>query len=125
MVIEMLEVIKVDDGDIKKYMVKVKDKEDFFWLMGFGYRVYKNFDFCVKIIKKVVDGVLDDLGIDDLILDIVKGLEKEVLEDSYFVDRKLYLNVDFYLGIIYRVMGIFVEMFMFMFVLGRLLGWIV
>lgn len=123
-VIEMLEAIKEDGGDTKKYMAKAKDKNDPFRLMGFGHRVYKNFDPRAKIIKVAADNVLNDLGIDDPILDIAKGLEKEALEDSYFVDRKLYPNVDFYSGIIYRAMGIPVEMFTAMFALGRLPGWI-
>ncbi len=123
-VIEMLEGIKEDGGDTKKYMAKAKDKQDPFRLMGFGHRVYKNFDPRAKIIKKSADEVLGDLGVDDPVLDIAKGLEKEALEDSYFVDRKLYPNVDFYSGIIYRAMGIPVEMFTPMFALGRLPGWI-
>jgi citrate synthase len=123
-VLEMLEAIKADGGDTKKYMAKAKDKEDPFRLMGFGHRVYKNFDPRARIIKKAADEVLGDLGIDDPVLDIAKGLEKEALEDSYFVDRKLYPNVDFYSGIIYRAMGIPVEMFTVMFALGRLPGWI-
>ncbi|AJR02438.1 citrate synthase [Siansivirga zeaxanthinifaciens] len=123
-VLEMLEAIKDDDGDTKKYMAKAKDKEDPFRLMGFGHRVYKNFDPRAKIIKKAADEVLGDLGIEDPILDIAKGLEKEALEDSYFVDRKLYPNVDFYSGIIYRGMGIPTDMFTVMFALGRLPGWI-
>jgi len=123
-VLEMLEAIKEDGGDTKKYMAKAKDKEDPFRLMGFGHRVYKNFDPRAKIIKVSADEVLSDLGVDDPILDIAKGLEKEALEDSYFVDRKLYPNVDFYSGIIYRAMGIPTEMFTVMFALGRLPGWI-
>jgi citrate synthase len=123
-VIEMLEAIKEDGGDTAKYMAKAKDKNDPFRLMGFGHRVYKNFDPRAKIIKKSADEVLADLGIDDPILDIAKGLEKEALEDSYFVDRKLYPNVDFYSGIIYRALGIPTEMFTPMFALGRLPGWI-
>ncbi len=123
-VIEMLEAIKDDDGDTKKYMAKAKDKNDPFRLMGFGHRVYKNFDPRARIIKKAADEVLADLGIEDPVLDIAKGLEKEALEDPYFVDRKLYPNVDFYSGIIYRAMGIPVEMFTPMFALGRLPGWI-
>ncbi|ARN77961.1 citrate (Si)-synthase [Nonlabens spongiae] len=123
-VLEMLEAIKEDGGDTKKYMAKAKDKEDPFRLMGFGHRVYKNFDPRARIIKKAADEVLGDLGVEDPILDIAKGLEKEALEDSYFVDRKLYPNVDFYSGIIYRAMGIPVEMFTVMFALGRLPGWI-
>ncbi|OZV66831.1 citrate synthase [Winogradskyella aurantia] len=123
-VLEMLEAIKEDGGDTKKYMSKAKDKDDPFRLMGFGHRVYKNFDPRAKIIKKAADEVLGNLGVEDPILDIAKGLEKEALEDPYFVDRKLYPNVDFYSGIIYRAMGIPVEMFTVMFALGRLPGWI-
>jgi citrate synthase len=123
-VLEMLEAIKEDGGDTKKYMAKAKDKDDPFRLMGFGHRVYKNFDPRAKIIKKAADEVLADLGVKDPILDIAKGLEKEALEDSYFVDRKLYPNIDFYSGIIYRAMGIPTEMFTVMFALGRLPGWI-
>ncbi|TXK72194.1 citrate synthase [Mesonia sp. K4-1] len=123
-VIEMLEGIKQDGGDTKKYMGKAKDKEDPFRLMGFGHRVYKNFDPRAKIIKKSADDVLNQLGVEDPVLDIAKGLEKEALEDSYFVDRKLYPNVDFYSGIIYRALGIPTEMFTVMFALGRLPGWI-
>jgi citrate synthase len=123
-VIEMLEKIKEDGGDTKKFMEKAKDKDDPFRLMGFGHRVYKNFDPRAKIIKKAADDVLAELGIEDEVLDIAKALEKEALEDSYFVDRKLYPNVDFYSGIIYRALGIPVEMFTPMFALGRLPGWI-
>ncbi len=123
-VIEMLEAIKEDGGDTKKYMAKAKDKDDPFRLMGFGHRVYKNFDPRAKIIKKAADDVLENLGIEDEILDIAKALEKEALEDPYFVERKLYPNVDFYSGIIYRALGIPVEMFTPMFALGRLPGWI-
>ena len=123
-VIEMLEGIKEDGGDTKKYMQKAKDKEDPFRLMGFGHRVYKNFDPRARIIKKSADEVLGDLGIEDPVLDIAKGLEKEALEDNYFVERKLYPNVDFYSGIIYRALGIPTEMFTVMFALGRLPGWI-
>ncbi|TNJ43731.1 citrate synthase [Tamlana fucoidanivorans] len=123
-VLEMLEAIQADGGDTKKYMAKAKDKNDPFRLMGFGHRVYKNFDPRARIIKKAADQVLHDLGIEDPILDIAKGLEKEALEDSYFVDRKLYPNVDFYSGIIYRAMGIPTDMFTVMFAIGRLPGWI-
>ena len=123
-VIEMLEAIKEDGGDTKKYMAKAKDKQDPFRLMGFGHRVYKNFDPRAKIIKVAADEVLGQLGIKDPVLDIAKGLEKEALEDQYFVDRKLYPNVDFYSGIIYRALGIPVEMFTVMFALGRIPGWI-
>jgi citrate synthase len=123
-VLEMLEAIKADGGDTKKYMAKAKDKNDPFRLMGFGHRVYKNFDPRATIIKKAADEVLKDLGVEDPILEIARGLEQEALNDPYFVDRKLYPNVDFYSGIIYRAMGIPVEMFTVMFALGRLPGWI-
>jgi len=123
-VIEMLENIKQDGGDTKKWMAKAKDKNDPFRLMGFGHRVYKNFDPRAKIIKKAADDVLDKLGVDDPILDIAKGLEEVALNDPYFVERKLYPNVDFYSGIIYRALGIPVDMFTVMFALGRLPGWI-
>lgn len=123
-VLEMLESIKADGGDTKKYMAKAKDKNDPFRLMGFGHRVYKNFDPRARIIKAAADEVLNDLGIDDPILDIARTLEQEALSDPYFVERKLYPNVDFYSGIIYRAMGIPVEMFTVMFALGRLPGWI-
>jgi citrate synthase len=105
-------------------MAKAKDKNDPFRLMGFGHRVYKNFDPRAKIIKVAADEVLGDLGIQDPILDVAKGLEKEALEDQYFIDRKLYPNVDFYSGIIYRALGIPTEMFTVMFALGRMPGWI-
>ncbi|MEM6541851.1 MAG: citrate/2-methylcitrate synthase, partial [Bacteroidota bacterium] len=123
-VLEMLQAIENDGGDTKKYMAKAKDKEDPFRLMGFGHRVYKNFDPRARIIKKSADQVLGALGIEDPILEIAKGLEKEALEDQYFVDRKLYPNVDFYSGIIYRALGIPIDMFTVMFALGRLPGWI-
>ena len=123
-VIEMLEAIKADGGDTKKYMAKAKDKNDPFRLMGFGHRVYKNFDPRARIIKAAADEVLNDLGIDDPILEIAKGLEEEALRDEYFVKRRLYPNVDFYSGIIYRAMGIPVDMFTVMFSMGRLPGWI-
>ncbi|PID71168.1 MAG: citrate (Si)-synthase [Flavobacteriales bacterium] len=123
-VIEMLESIRADDGDTAKYMEKAKDKEDPFRLMGFGHRVYKNFDPRAKIIKKATDAVLADLGVEDPVLDIAKRLEKEALEDKYFVDRRLYPNVDFYSGIIYRALGLPTEMFTVMFAMGRLPGWI-
>ena len=123
-VIEMLELIKRDGGDTKKFMSKAKDKNHPFRLMGFGHRVYKNFDPRAKIIKKAADDVLSDLGINDPVLEIAKGLEKEALNDKYFIDRKLYPNVDFYSGIIYRALGIPTQMFTVMFALGRLPGWI-
>ena len=123
-VLEMLEAIQKDGGDTQKYMAKAKDKNDPFRLMGFGHRVYKNFDPRAKIIKKAAHEVLDELGIDDPILDVAKELEKEALNDSYFNERKLYPNVDFYSGIIYRALGIPTEMFTVLFALGRLPGWI-
>ena len=123
-VVEMLEAIRQDGGDTKKYMEKAKDKADPFRLMGFGHRVYKNFDPRARIIKKAADEVLADLGIVDPVLDIAKELEAEALSDPYFVERKLYPNVDFYSGIIYRAMGISTETFTVMFALGRLPGWI-
>jgi len=123
-VVEMLEDIKNDDGDVQKYIDKAKDKSDAFRLMGFGHRVYKNFDPRARIIKKTADEVLNDLGVVDHVLDIAKKLEQAALEDDYFVSRKLYPNVDFYSGIIYRAMGIPVEMYTVMFALGRLPGWI-
>lgn len=123
-VIEMLEAIKADGGGVKKYLDKAKDKNDPFRLMGFGHRVYKNFDPRARIIKKAADDVLSKLGIDDPILDIARGLEEAALSDEYFVQRKLYPNVDFYSGIIYRALGIPVNMFTVMFAIGRLPGWI-
>jgi citrate synthase len=105
-------------------MAKAKDKSDPFRLMGFGHRVYKNFDPRARIIKKAADEVLEELGINDPVLDIAKGLEQEALNDPYFIERKLYPNVDFYSGIIYRALGIPTEMFTVMFALGRLPGWI-
>tara|TARA_A100001011_G_scaffold16387_1_gene17090 strand:+ start:73 stop:1356 length:1284 start_codon:yes stop_codon:yes gene_type:complete len=123
-VVEMLEDIRQDGGDINKYMKKAKDKSDPFRLMGFGHRVYKNFDPRASIIKKSANEVLEDLGIVDPVLDIAKKLEEAALSDPYFVERKLYPNVDFYSGIIYRAMGISTETFTVMFALGRLPGWI-
>ena len=123
-VLEMLDAIMEDGGDTKKFMQKAKDKNDPFRLMGFGHRVYKNFDPRARIIKKAADEVLKDLGVSDPVLDIAKGLEEEALKDSYFVERKLYPNVDFYSGVIYKAIGIPVEMFTVMFALGRLPGWI-
>ncbi len=123
-VIEMLEAIKADGGDAKKYLDKAKDKNDPFRLMGFGHRVYKNFDPRAKIIKKAADDVLEKLGVNDPILEIAKELEFAALNDQYFIDRQLYPNVDFYSGIIYRALGIPTDMFTVMFALGRLPGWI-
>ncbi len=123
-VLEMLEEIQKDGGDAAKYMAKAKDKEDPFRLMGFGHRVYKNFDPRARIIKKAADEVLRTLGVDDPILNIAKQLEEAALVDEYFVSRKLYPNVDFYSGIIYRALGIPTDMFTVMFAIGRLPGWI-
>ena len=123
-VIEMLELIKNDNSDIDKYLNKAKDKSDPFRLMGFGHRVYKNFDPRAKIIKKAADQVLNDLGIDDPILEIAKTIEDKALNDEYFIQKKLYPNVDFYSGIIYRALGIPTDMFTVMFALGRIPGWI-
>ncbi len=123
-VIEMLEQIKNDGGDTDKWINKAKDKNDNFRLMGFGHRVYKNFDPRAKIIKKACDEVLEKLGIDDPVLDIAKKLEAAALNDPYFVERKLYPNVDFYSGIIYRALGFPTDMFTVLFALGRLPGWI-
>jgi citrate synthase len=123
-VIEMLEGIKNSGGDAKKAVALAKDKTSGFRLMGFGHRVYKNFDPRAKILKSAADRVLNDLGVKDPLLDIAKGLEELALSDPYFVERKLYPNVDFYSGIIYRAMGIPTDMFTVMFALGRLPGWI-
>ena len=123
-VIEMLEAIKNDGGDAKKYLNKAKDKNDSFRLMGFGHRVYKNFDPRAKIIKKACDNLLNKLGVNDPVLEIAKNLEEEALRDPYFIERKLYPNVDFYSGIIYRALGLKAELFTVMFALGRLPGWI-
>ncbi|MEJ6710577.1 MAG: citrate synthase [Flavobacteriales bacterium] len=123
-VIEMLEAIKADGGDVSKYVTKAKDKSDSFRLMGFGHRVYKNFDPRARIIKKAADDVLEALGIDDPVLKIAQELEAVALKDQYFIDRGLYPNVDFYSGIIYRALGIPTDMFTVMFALGRLPGWI-
>jgi citrate synthase len=123
-VIEMLEGIKADGGDVKKYVALAKDKTSNFRLMGFGHRVYKNFDPRAKIIKAAADKVLGKLGIKDPLLDIAKALEEAALQDSYFIERKLYPNVDFYSGIIYRAMGFPTNIFTSLFALGRLPGWI-
>jgi citrate synthase len=123
-VIEMLEKIKADGGDTDKWIAKAKDKNDPFRLMGFGHRVYKNFDPRAKIIKKACDDILEKLGIDDEVLEIAKKLEEVALKDPYFIERKLYPNVDFYSGIIYRALGFPTEMFTVLFALGRLPGWI-
>jgi citrate synthase len=123
-VIEMLEAIRADGGNTEKWLEKAKDKNDPFRLMGFGHRVYKNFDPRATIIKRSADSVLNKLGIHDPVLEIAKKLEEAALKDPYFVERKLYPNVDFYSGIIYRAMGFPTEMFTVLFALGRLPGWI-
>ncbi|GGF07940.1 citrate synthase [Flavobacterium limi] len=123
-VLEMLEDINKDGGDTDKFLAKAKDKNDPFRLMGFGHRVYKNFDPRAKIIKKAAKEVLETLGVEDPILDIARKLETAALEDDYFKSRNLYPNVDFYSGIIYRALGIPTDMFTVMFAIGRLPGWI-
>jgi len=123
-VIEMLEMIRADGSDYGKYVDKAKDKDDAFRLMGFGHRVYKNYDPRAKLLKRAADDVLEDLGVDDPLLDIARELEEVALSDGFFVERNLYPNVDFYSGILYRAMGIPTEMFTVMFALGRLPGWI-
>ena len=120
----MLQQINADGGDVSKFVKLAKDKNSGFRLMGFGHRVYKNFDPRAKIIKAACDRVLSKLGIKDPLLEIAKRLEEAALEDSYFVDRKLYPNVDFYSGIIYRALGFPTNMFTVLFALGRLPGWI-
>jgi len=123
-VITMLEKIQEDGGDYKKYISLAKDKESKFKLMGFGHRVYKNFDPRAKILKEAADKILNELKIKDPLLDIAKSLEEIALMDEFFIERKLYPNVDFYSGIIYRAIGIPTNMFTVMFALGRLPGWI-
>jgi citrate synthase len=123
-VIEMLELIRADGGKVSKYVDLAKNKDSGFRLMGFGHRVYKNFDPRARIIKEAADKVLGKLGIKDPLLDIAKALEEAALKDSYFVERKLYPNVDFYSGIIYRALGFPTNMFTVLFALGRLPGWI-
>ncbi|PCH52043.1 MAG: citrate (Si)-synthase [Flavobacteriaceae bacterium] len=123
-VLEMLEEIRKDGGDVDKFINKAKDKKDPFRLMGFGHRVYKNFDPRARIIKNAADELFQDLNLNDPILKIAKHLEEVALKDTYFAERKLYPNVDFYSGIIYRALGVPVEMFTVMFAIGRLPGWI-
>jgi citrate synthase len=123
-VIEMLKRIRDDGGNYKKYVDMAKDKGSGFRLMGFGHRVYKNFDPRARICKQTADEVLGELGLDDPLLEIAKHLEEVALSDEFFIERKLYPNVDFYSGIIYRAMGIPTNMFTVMFALGRLPGWI-
>ncbi|WP_185852234.1 citrate synthase [Blattabacterium cuenoti] len=122
-VIEMLESILQSGGNIKKWIEKAKNKKDPFRLMGFGHRIYKNFDPRARIAKKVAENVIQQLGISDPILELAKNLENDALQDSYFIEKKLYPNIDFYSGIIYQAIGIPKDMFTVMFALGRLPGW--
>ncbi len=123
-VIEMLKMIRNDDSNYKKYVDLAKDRDSGFRLMGFGHRVYKNFDPRAILLRKAAARVLDELGANDPLLDIAQNLAEVALKDDYFIERKLYPNVDFYSGIIYRAMGIPTNMFTVMFALGRLPGWI-
>jgi citrate synthase len=123
-VLEMLEFIQDSGESVEKYVERVKNKEDGIRLMGFGHRVYKSFDPRAKIVKATADQVLDELGIDDPMLEIAKELEAAALRDDYFVERKLYPNVDFYTGVIYKAMGFTPKMFTPLFAIGRLPGWI-
>ena len=123
-VIEMLEKINEDTGDYKKYVKMAKDRDSEFRLMGFGHRVYKNYDPRARVLKKAATSVLDQLEIEDPLLNIARELEEIALNDEYFIEKKLYPNVDFYSGIIYRAMGIPTNMFTVMFALGRLPGWL-
>jgi citrate synthase len=120
----MLEMIVSEGGDTSAFVKRAKDKNDPFRLMGFGHRVYKNFDPRARIIKKAAEDVLQSLGVDDPLLDVALELEKVALEDDYFIERKLYPNVDFYSGIIYRAMGFPTDMFTVLFAMGRLPGWL-
>jgi len=123
-VLEMLGKLHESGDDPKKFMEKVKNKEDGVRLMGFGHRVYKNYDPRAAIIKKAADDILEKLGQNDPLLEIAKGLEEIALADDYFVERKLYPNVDFYTGLIYKAMGFESKMFTVLFAIGRLPGWI-
>ncbi|MCZ6729259.1 MAG: citrate (Si)-synthase, partial [SAR324 cluster bacterium] len=122
-VLEMLDEIQRSDQSLEEFVTEVKDKDSHSRLMGFGHRVYKNFDPRAKIVKVFADKVLDLLGVDDPLLELGKKLEEVALSDDYFIERKLYPNVDFYSGIIYRALGIPVNMFTVMFAIGRLPGW--
>jgi citrate synthase len=124
LVLEMLERIRVDGGDVDTFVRRVKNHERGVRLMGFGHRVYKNYDPRAKIVKKTADEILHKLGVSDPLLDIAMALETTALADDYFVERKLYPNVDFYTGLIYRAMGFPTKMFTVLFALGRLPGWI-
>jgi citrate synthase len=120
----MLEQIRIDGGDVDTFVKKAKDREDSVRLMGFGHRVYKNYDPRAKIVKRTADEILNKLGVNDPLLDIALALEERALADDYFVERRLYPNVDFYTGLIYRAMGFPTRMFPVLFALGRLPGWI-
>jgi citrate synthase len=120
----MLEDIVAAGGDVDRFVARAKDKDDPFRLMGFGHRVYKNFDPRARIIRQAADEVLEALGVDDPLLDVAQQLEEVALSDDYFVQRKLYPNVDFYSGIIYRAIGFPTDMFTVLFAIGRLPGWI-
>lgn len=123
-VLEMLRFIRDSGESVERYVERVKNKEDGIRLMGFGHRVYKSFDPRAKIVKKTADEVLGQLGVDDPLLDIAKQLEAAALADDYFAERKLYPNVDFYTGVIYKAMGFPAKMFTPLFAVGRLPGWI-
>jgi citrate synthase len=123
-VIAMLEEIRIQGDDGSRFLERVKQKDGHAKLMGFGHRVYKNFDPRAQIIKKACDEMLAKLGISDPLLDIAKKLEETALKDSYFIERKLYPNVDFYSGIILKAIGIPIEMFTVIFAIGRVPGWI-
>jgi citrate synthase len=123
-VLEMLEGIRDDGGDIDSFVKRVKAKEPGVKLMGFGHRVYKNYDPRAAIVKRTADGILENLGASDELLDLAKQLEEVALSDDYFVERKLYPNVDFYTGLIYKAMGFPTKMFTVLFAIGRLPGWI-
>jgi citrate synthase len=120
----MLQNIHDSEDDLDRFVARAKDKDDPFRLMGFGHRVYKNFDPRARIIKQTAEEVLEMLGVDDPLLDLARRLEEVALSDEYFVERRLYPNVDFYSGIIYRAMGFPIDMFTVLFALGRLPGWI-
>jgi citrate synthase len=120
----MLEYIRLDGGDVDNFVKKVKNRENGARLMGFGHRVYKNYDPRAKIVKRTADEILNKLGVNDPLLDIALALEERALSDDYFLERRLYPNVDFYTGLIYRAMGFPTRMFTVLFALGRLPGWI-
>jgi citrate synthase len=122
--VEMIEAIRADGGNVAKFVEKAKDKNSGSRLMGFGHRVYKNYDPRATIIKRTCDKLLAKLHINDPIFDVAQELEQVALSDPYFIERKLYPNVDFYAGVVYRAIGIPVQMFTALFAIGRLPGWI-